>query len=136
MTVMVDSSVWINHLRGNLTQAVRQFRVLLQAQDRPVATADLIVLEVVRGARNDRHASEIEQALSQFDCARLGGFDEALRAAALHRKLRTSKLPATGITVAKSVDLLIASWCIHERVTLLHDDADFAAFEPHGLVCL
>ncbi|MFO6418700.1 PIN domain-containing protein [Hylemonella sp. W303a] len=128
MTVLVDSSVWIDHLRGDLTPAVHGLRGMLFDQSREVITADLITLEVVRGCRTERDAARVQAMLLRFPCASLGGIDAALRAAALYRKLR-----AKGVTLAKTVDLLIASWCIHEGVALLHDDADFDAAEGWGL---
>lgn len=128
MTVLVDSSVWIDHLRGDLTPAVHGMRGMLLGQSQDIITADLIVLEVVRGCRTERDAARVQAMLRQFPCESLGGIDAALRAAALYRRLRTK-----GVTVAKTVDLLIASWCIHEDVTLLHDDVDFGAFEGWGL---
>jgi predicted nucleic acid-binding protein len=131
MTVLVDSSVWIDHLRGVDTPAVHALRGILRDQSRELVTADLIVLELVRGCRTEREAARVGDMLLQFPCEPLGGVEAALRAATLYRRLR-----GQGTTVAKTVDLLIASWCIHEGVELLHDDADFHAFEHHGLRCL
>jgi predicted nucleic acid-binding protein len=128
MSLLVDSSVWINHLRGNVTPAVQGLRVALLARSEEIITADLIVLEVVRGCRTEREAMRVQSMLLGFPCVALGGVHAALRAATLYRKLR-----GQGVTIAKIVDLLIASWCIHEGVALLHDDADFLVFEQYGL---
>lgn len=131
MSLLVDSSVWINHLRGHATPAVQGLRAALLARSEEIITADLIVLEVVRGCRTEREALRVQSMLLGFPCMALGGVNAALRAATFYRKLR-----AQGVTVAKIVDLLIASWCIHEAVALLHDDADFLVFERYGLQCM
>jgi predicted nucleic acid-binding protein len=128
MSVLVDSSVWIDYLRGDPTPAVRALHAIMQAQNDDIITADLIVLEVARGCRTEGEADHISSKLLQLRCVSLGGVHAALRAAALYRELR-----GQGITVAKTVDFLIASWCIHEGVALLHDDADFLVFERYGL---
>ena len=128
MTILVDSSVWIDHLRGDLTAPVNRFRALLVAGEDDIITADLIVLEVVRGCRTPRAAARVAEAMQAFDCVTLGGLPAALAAASCYRRLRDR-----GVTVAKTVDLLIARWCIGEGVALLHDDRDFADFEAEGL---
>lgn len=128
MSVLVDSSVWINHFRGNLTASTQWLRRVLADNSAVLVGADLVLLEVVRGCRSDREAATMAARLQRLEMVELGGAEAALRAAHLYRKLR-----AAGTTVAKTVDLLIASWCIHEGVTLLHDDADFRAFERYGL---
>jgi predicted nucleic acid-binding protein len=128
MPILVDSSVWINHFRGFVTPAVARFRAHLTSTQNQILVADLIAHEVTRGCKTDR---EYEQTLAVFDsieCVNLGGLIQGQRAAKLYRAMRSK-----GITVAKTVDLLIASWCIHEHVHLLHDDRDFDDFVEYGL---
>ncbi len=128
MSVFVDSSVWINHFRGTQTQAVRWLRQILETQEWSVITGDLVLMEVLRGCRSEAQALKFESALLAVDVAQIAGLDESIRAAALYRKLR-----AQGITMSKAVDLLIASWCIHEGVSLLQEDKDFLPLAPFGL---
>ena len=130
MTVMVDSSVWINHIGGRETPSVTKLRTLLLQESQTLMTADLVILEVVRGFRSDRLAADMARKLQRLEIAELGGIDACLRAAGLYRKLQSS-----GTTVGQTVDLLIASWCIHEGVALLHDDKDFKPLEKLGLRC-
>lgn len=130
-SVLVDSSVWINHFRGNITASVAQLHTFLAEETAEILTADLIVLEIVRGCRTNREALRVEEVLAQFDCISLGGLRASLAAAHRYRALR-----AKGVTVSKTVDLLIANWCIDEQVALLHDDRDFADFVPLGLACV
>ena len=128
MNVLVDSSVWINHLRGQTTPAVLRLRGWLQSAEHALLAADLVALEVTRGCRTEREFRAVQAMFLSMECVTLGGLDASLRAAALYRRMRER-----GITVAKTVDLLIASWCIHEGVALLHDDVDFEAFKTYKL---
>ncbi len=131
MSVLVDSSVWINHLRGQVTPSVATLRRLLADDSAHLLTADLVLHEVTRGCRSEREAALVAERLQGLEVVDLCGARAALSAAKLYRSLR-----AQGVTVAKTVDLFIANWCIHERAALLHDDKDFDAFTRHGLACL
>ncbi len=126
--ILVDSSVWIAHLRGDRTAATD--RLAAEARRQPLLIGDLILLEVLQGARTEDHARRIEAALRRYILAPLLTADLATRAARNYRTLR-----ALGITIRKTADLLIATFCIENGHTLLHDDRDFAAMERHlGLV--
>ena len=131
MSVLVDSSVWINHLRGQVTPSVATLRRLLADDSAHLLTADLVLHEVTRGCRSEREAALVAERLQGLEVVDLCGARAALSAAKLYRSLR-----AQGVTVAKTVDLFIANWCIHERAALLHDDKDFDAFTGHGLACM
>ncbi len=136
--VFVDSSVWIDHLRGTRTPAVRRLGALLDALD-PASEADdpaellvgdLVLAEVLRGIDDERQYAAVRAALLAFPQVTLGGTETALAAAGHYRALRRQ-----GITVRKLVDCLIAAWCIARGVALLHSDRDFGAFvERRGLM--
>lgn len=130
-SVFVDSSVWIDHLRGLPTAGTQALRGLLKAlhpesgADVPpgILVGDLVLMEVLRGIDNDQAHARTKEILLSFQQVRLGGTEVALAASEHFRALRRR-----GITVRKSVDCLIASWCIAEDVPLLHSDRDFAPF--------
>jgi predicted nucleic acid-binding protein len=142
--VFVDSSVWIDHLRGAVTPGTRALRRLLDAldpdaldpdaldpdagEDDPVEilVGDLVLLEVLRGVSDDRQYDATRSVLLAFPQVRIGGTVTALAAVDHDRGLRRR-----GITVRKAVDCLIAAWCIARRVPLLHADRDFAPFAEH-----
>ncbi len=132
--VFVDSSVWIDHFRGLVTPPVRVLHGLLrplQSTSRAPETAvvvvgDLVLLEVLRGIADARQHAETKRALLAFTQVTLGGTACALAAADHYRRLRH-----LGLTVRKSVDCLIATWCIAHHVPLLHSDRDFAPFAAH-----
>jgi predicted nucleic acid-binding protein len=132
--VFVDSSVWIDHLRGAVTPGTRTLRRLLDAldpdtgEDDPaeILVGDLVLLEVLRGVSDDRQHDATRSALLAFPQVQVGGTTTALAAVDHDRSLRRR-----GVTVRKAVDCLIAAWCIARRVPLLHADRDFAPFAEH-----
>ncbi|HEY4939879.1 MAG TPA: PIN domain nuclease [Rhizomicrobium sp.] len=122
--ILVDSSVWIAHLRGRTTSAT--VRLEAAAAREPLLIGDLILLEVLQGARDDAHATRIERALRRYAIVPLLGADLAPKAARNYRRLRE-----LGITVRKTADIIIGTFCIEHRHTLLHDDRDFAPMQAH-----
>lgn len=122
--ILVDSSVWIAHLRGRRTPATAKLE--FAAAREPLLIGDLILLEVLQGARDDRHAARIERGLREYVLVSLLDADLARRAAGNYRKLRE-----LGVTVRKTADIIIGTFCIERGHTLLHDDRDFEPMERH-----
>lgn len=122
--IVVDSSVWISHLRGEQTDAVRRLRSI--GRPREIIVGDLILLEVLQGARDEAHAARIERDLRQFTIAPMLDDRIAVRAAANYRELRRR-----GLTVRKTVDVIIGTFCLEGGHALLHDDRDFDSFATH-----
>ena len=126
--ILVDSSVWIAHLRGHRTDATA--KLAAAAGREPLLVGDLILLEVLQGARTEAHAARIERGLRRYTMVPMLSAELAPRAAMNYRRLR-----ALGVTVRKTADIIIGTFCIENRHALLHDDRDFAAMERHlGLV--
>lgn len=126
--ILVDSSVWIAHLRGSWTVGTAKLEAASGRE--PILVGDLILLEVLQGARDEAHATRIERGLRRFDVVPLLDADLAPRAARNYRKLRD-----LGVTIRKTADIIIGTFCIERRCSLLHDDRDFAPMEKHlGLV--
>jgi predicted nucleic acid-binding protein len=123
--IVVDSSIWIGQLRRS-----RSDKIATLARIRDPATSilvgDLVLLEVLQGARNDSHAAEIERELRVFRIERMLDDGIAVKAAANHRALRDR-----GITVRKTIDLIIATFCLERGHSLLHDDRDFDPVAAH-----
>ena len=126
--ILVDSSVWIAHLRGSLTPATAKLEAAVTLE--PILVGDLILLEVLQGARDELAAARIERGLRRFEVVPLLDADLAPRAARNYRRLRDM-----GITIRKTNDIIIGTFCIERGCLLLHDDRDFVAMEEHlGLV--
>lgn len=127
--IVVDSSVWIAHFRNMSTSSVQKLRTQEIVGD--ILVGDLILLELLQGARDDRHATRIDTAMRRFPIAAMLGDELAVVAARHYRTLRSK-----GVTVRKTADLIIATFCIAQEHDLLHDDRDFDPFEKHfGLRC-
>ncbi len=122
--ILVDSSVWIARLQGKATNATQKFAALMIQQ--PFLIGDLILLEVLQGARSKAHAALLERAMLQYRVVPLLDSDLALRVARNYRRLR-----ALGITIRKTVDIIIGTYCIEHGHALLHDDRDFLPIQTH-----
>lgn len=118
--MVVDGPVWIAGLRDEPTEAIRKLRALDLTAD-PVVVPDLVLLEVLRGARDEALAARIERNLGCFDIVNLGDAALAVSAARHYRALRR-----LGVTIRSSIDLLIGAFCIERGAFLLHQNrADF-----------
>ena len=125
--IVVDSSVWIAYLRGRDSDAVRRLDSVILNRDDEILVGDLILLEILQGARDDTHAARIERNLRRFPVAPMLGIDVAIRAAANYRTLR-----AKGVTVRKTIDIIIiGSFCLLHGRVLLHEDRDFDPMANH-----
>jgi predicted nucleic acid-binding protein len=126
--VVVDTSVWIDFFRGIASPETDWLDRELGR--RRLALLDLHLFEVLQGVRNERQLREASRLLTHLPVLTTGGADLASAAAANYRRLR-----GLGITVRAGLDCLIATYCIENRHSLLHNDRDFDAFETHlGLV--
>ena len=120
--ILVDSSVWIDHLNGQTTDPVGRLRRLIGRQ--PLLVGDLILCEVLRGVRSETQAREVETRLRQFELISLADPELAFRAAANYRHLRSR-----GFTVRATIDLIVGTFCIERGHALLHSDRDFEPME-------
>jgi hypothetical protein len=116
--IAVDSSVWIAHLRNVQSSAVNKLRTIDSPED--IVVGDIVLMEVLQGARNDAHAEAIERNLRQFTIANMSNDLMAVVAARNYRRLRDR-----GVTVRKTIDVIIATYCMVQGHRLLHDDRDF-----------
>jgi predicted nucleic acid-binding protein len=122
--ILVDTSVWIDHLRGTVTRETILLDQLIEQGG--VLVGDLVMFEVLQGARHDADARRLERDLRTFRVVTLFEERRAAEVATTVRSLRSK-----GITIRKAIDILIATWCIASDVALLHADADFVPFVKH-----
>lgn len=126
--IVVDSSVWIDFLNGRDAPHVRRLRALLGMEE--IIVGDLMLCEVLQGLDSERAAREVEALLRRFEIVSMAGDAIATAAARNFRSLRRR-----GITVRKTIDLLIGTWCVENRRPLLHNDGDFHPMAHHlGLI--
>jgi predicted nucleic acid-binding protein len=110
--------VWIDYFNGIPSWQTDLLDQCLS--DLPVVMGDLILTEVLQGFKFDRDFETAKSFLSALPFRQMGGYPVAIQSAENYRKLRK-----TGITVRKTIDVIIATFCIAEGLTLLHDDRDF-----------
>ncbi len=122
--IFVDSSVWIDYFRGAPTAEADRLHALLGEQE--LVVGDVVLAEVLQGFDSDR---DFRTALALFETLTLvevGGRDVAVQAARNFRRLR-----ARGVTVRKTIDTLIATYCIGGGLDLLFSDRDFEPLVEH-----
>jgi predicted nucleic acid-binding protein len=128
--VIVDTTVWVDYLRG--TRNSETDWLDQEAGRERLGLTDLILCEVLQGVRSDREFRQVRAELLKFELFETGGERLAVAAA---RNL--GSIRAKGRTVRKTVDCLIATFCLANGHTLLHRDRDFDAFEQNlGLAVL
>jgi hypothetical protein len=120
--IVVDSSVWIDYLNEVGSRQTDRLDHLLGSGS--ILVGDLILCEILQGFRTEAEAQRTEAAMSSFEFASMVGREVAVRSAADYRALRRR-----GITVRRTVELLIAEFCILNGHSLLHADRDFDVFE-------
>lgn len=124
MSLLVDSSVWIDYFNGTITPETDHLYDILGRER--IVVGDLILAEVLQEFRRQRDFEQAKDALLKFPVQSMVGMETAVQSAENYRQLR-----AQGITIRKTVDCLIATFCIKNKLTLLHNDRDFDPFEQH-----
>lgn len=122
--ILVDTSVWIDYFNGQTTPETNKLDALLGVE--PLGIGDLILTEVLRGFRLDtdyQTAKKLMMTLSVFDML---GVDLAIQSADNFRTLRKR-----GVTIRKTADVIIATYCIEYNYSLLFADKDFLPFVTH-----
>jgi predicted nucleic acid-binding protein len=117
--ILVDSSAWVEFLRGTGSPVNTRVRLLLESRA-SLATTEPIVMEVLAGARDDRHLTMLRRLVLGCRMIPLRGLSDYEEAAAVYRTCRRA-----GLTVRRLVDCLIATVAINADVPLLHADSDF-----------
>jgi len=122
--ILVDSSVWIDFFRDTPTPQAEWLDHNLSTHK--LLVGDLILAEVLRGFSDDRGFDEAHRLLGRLSVVMLGGEAIAVQSARNFRRLRS-----LGVTIRGTVDVIIATRCIADGLTLLHSDRDFEPFEAH-----
>lgn len=120
--VIIDTTVWIDYFNGTSTPETEWLD--REAARRRLGVLDLCVCEILQGLATDQEAARVLRYLRRFEIFETGGIDLAAAAAHNYRHLRQR-----GRTVRKTIDCLIATFCLRQGHALLHSDRDFDAFE-------
>ena len=119
--ILVDSSVWIDYFNGAVTPQTDKLDQLLGQE--LIAIGDLILIEVLQGFGRAADFERAHSLLASLRCVQLAGTEIAIQAARNFRKLR-----GLGVTARKTIDTVIATWCIENDHELLYSDRDFEPF--------
>lgn len=119
--IMVDSSVWIDFFNGVENVETNKLDEMLGLEE--IATGDLIITEVLQGFRSDKDFKAAKSILTSLTVFEMLGEKLAIKSANNFRKLRKS-----GITIRKTPDVIIATFCIENKLPLLFSDKDFIPF--------
>ena len=122
--VVVDSSVWIDYFNGKITKQTNLLDSLLESD--LVVIGDIILTEVLQGFRDDKDFNKTKDLLDCLLFRPMLGKDLAVKSAQNYRQLRRK-----GVNVTKTVDVIIATFCIWNNLPLLHSDRDFRSMERH-----
>jgi predicted nucleic acid-binding protein len=122
--IAVDTSVWVDHLNDVPTPQVERLRDTIGRRRALLLVGDLVLCEVLQGLSSEREAALVERALRRFVVEPMTSPALAVQAAANYRSLR-----ARGVTVRRTLDLLIGTFCIERGHALLHSDRDFDGME-------
>jgi predicted nucleic acid-binding protein len=116
--VLADTSTWIDYFRGVYSPQTDQLNELLNEER--VATGDLIIVELMQGFKTKSQIAAARQIISRLEYFDLVGKDIAFKAADNYRLLKNK-----GITIRKTIDIIIGTFCIENQFKLLHNDRDF-----------
>jgi predicted nucleic acid-binding protein len=119
--ILVDSSVWIDFFNGTACAETDKLNEILGLEE--VVIGDLILAEVLQGFRSDTDYKAAKNVLTSLTVHDLLGKELAIKSANNFRKLRKK-----GITIRKTADVIIATYCIENKIPLLFTDKDFIPF--------
>lgn len=122
--IFLDSSVLIDYFNGKDNWQVEKLDEILGKEI--VIIGDYVLIEVLQGFRNDKDYNTARNILNSFPCFSICGEEIAIKSADNYRKLRKK-----GITIRKTIDVIISTFCIENDLLLLHNDKHFLPLEKH-----
>lgn len=128
--IVADTSAWIDYVRG--VDAPHTNTLDYELLYNRVVTGDIIIAEFLQGFREEKHFLEAKQLMESLEYRDFLGKENAVQAARNFRTLRKK-----GITVRKTIDVIIATFCMANGFPLIHNDRDFDPMERYlGLIVL
>ncbi|HMK55062.1 MAG TPA: PIN domain nuclease [Dissulfurispiraceae bacterium] len=122
--ILVDSSVWIDYFNGRKTARTDWLDSAIGSEQ--IIVGDLILAEVLQGFQSDNDFKTARKLLLAFPFMAMVGQELAIKSAINYRFLRKN-----GVTVRKTIDVMIGTFCLNYHLTLLHDDRDFDPMEKY-----
>ena len=122
--IIVDTSVWVDYFNGKLSEETDSLDSMLGNQE--ILLGDLILTEILQGFQEDRLFREAQNMLENFPIVPILGMQLAIQSAKNFRILRKR-----GVTVRKTIDVMIGTYCIEQHIPLLYADRDFDPMVRH-----
>ena len=120
--VLVDTSVWIDHLRDRPGAAVAELAGWLSEDADRILVNEVVATELLRGVRTDKDATQLQAALDKLAQADPLRREDWLLSARVYRVCRSA-----GLTIRSPMDCLMASHAIRLQVAVMAVDRDFDA---------
>ncbi|MEE9355164.1 MAG: PIN domain nuclease [Methylococcaceae bacterium] len=126
--ILVDTSIWVDYFNGKGSKYTNALDAALV--EGTVVIGDFILLEILQGFRSDKDFKRATTALDTLEQFEMFGHSMVMKCATRYRKLRKN-----GITIRRTTDVIIATFCIDNKIPLLFQDRDFIPFvEKLGLI--
>ncbi len=122
--VIIDTSAWIEYFRGGIRRVSEKVEWCLEED--LVAMGDLVYCEIMQGIRATKKRKEVSELLLSLPHFDMVGFSMAEKSAANYRLLRSR-----GVTVRKTIDVLIGTFCAEHGFQIVHSDSDFDLMAKH-----
>lgn len=122
--ILVDSSVWIDYFNGRTTRKTDWLDAALGSEF--LLMGDIILTEVLQGFQSDEDFDTAKSLLLALPFMEMVGRELAIESAMNYRLLRKK-----GVTVRKTIDVMIGTFCIHNDISLLHSDKDFEPMQKY-----
>ena len=122
--IVVDSSIWIDYFNGTISNETDWLDDSLGIE--PIIMGDIILAEVLQGFQNEKDFKTAKKLLIGCPFMDMIGQELAIKSAMNYRSLRQK-----GITIRKTIDVMIGTFCIHNNFFILHNDKDFDPLEKH-----
>jgi predicted nucleic acid-binding protein len=122
--IIIDTSAWIEYLGGGIPSIVEKVDRCLEEEI--VGVGDLIYCEIMQGIRSSRARKEVADLLRALPRFEMVGFSMAEKSASNYRLLRSK-----GVTVRKTIDVLIGTFCSENGFPIIHHDSDFDLMAKH-----
>ena len=122
--IVVDTTVWVDFFRAKGTDQTMKLRRLIGRE--LILIGDIVLVEILQGVRDDAQAARVERALRAYRLEPMLSTVLAPKVASNYRLLR-----AKGVTVRKTIDMIIGTFCIEGGHALLHSDRDFDPMHDH-----
>lgn len=117
--ILIDTSIWIDFFNHPQSPFAKYLKELIE-EDTDLCLTDIILTEVLQGIKDDRIFEETKTSLLAFPIVKPASIDTYISAANIYRTCRTK-----GITIYKTVDVIISAIAIENNLSIFHNDKDF-----------